>query len=109
MTFLKGKKWLSQGPLDTRMVSISSGRLILIVAITGTIIANSYLYFQDQFEALSNPNLAKYYTDTIGESNQYFLTELTGGGDITSYYDNKRVIVLFGSNPLAQDNDVWEV
>ena len=97
--FIAGRwRQLSLNSISLDKNYIGSARLVIGVAITGTIILLSYWYFLDYFQGASNPKTVKYYTDEMGISNKYFLTAVENK-NASSGADEKRTIALFGDNP----------
>ena len=94
MLVLTGKKWSKQRSIGINNTPISSFKLITVICVSTAIVSLSYLYFEDRFYSDSNPDLVKYFTSSIGESNRYILTSLGKHNG-----DSKPVIALFGDNP----------
>jgi hypothetical protein len=99
ISVIRGRKWFSRSTFELNNILRSSGKLVLIFAISATIVSLVYLYFQDRIVQESNPLSTKYFTATIDRSNKFFLTLIDEDGDNASDTGNKMVIALFGENP----------
>jgi hypothetical protein len=86
-----GRKWLTLfRSLALEDVRLGFLKLILVVIVCASIVPLWYLYFHDRFQA--NPLTVKYFTETIDESNKFFLTT-------TNESHSRGVIVILGANP----------
>ena len=96
---LTGKKWFGQSRVEMNTIPISSGKLIIIIALSAAYYLFHICYFQDRFQQYSNPDATKYFTSKVDESNKFFLSLPEDEKNVSLSLDDKRVIALFGDNP----------
>ena len=93
MSFAAGREWFkSIRSLTLKKPELGSREFVVAVIICAIIIPLWYLYFHNNFQYNSNPLRVKYFSNTIDESNRFFLAS-------TGDKDRKGTIVQFGGNP----------
>jgi hypothetical protein len=76
--------------LDSESIRVTLPKLIIVVIFSVSIVPLWYYYFHDRLQP--NPLTVKYFTETIDESNKFFIANASSD-------QNRGVIVVLGANP----------